>query len=217
MKLGSFRLRPTWWGALLALAGCAGGIALGQWQAGRAEENRAAAAAPVPLQVRGRLLSQHTLFLQNRPHHGKIGYYVVQPLQQSGGRTVLVLRGWTAVAALPLPHQGEVILEGVQRPALPRVYEAGPDRGAANVRQNMTIGEFAAWSGLQLEPYVIEQHSALVVTRPPAPADQLAREWPRPDAGVAKHESYALQWYGLAALSIVLFLVLSMRREPSQG
>jgi cytochrome oxidase assembly protein ShyY1 len=110
-----------------------------------------------------------------------------------------------------------VILEGVQRPALPRVFEAGAAQGEANVRQNISIGEYAAWSGLRLEPYVIEQHSALVVTRPPAPADQLVRDWPRPDSGVAKHESYALQWYALAALSVVLFLVLSVRREPGRA
>lgn len=217
MKLGPFRLQPTWWGALLAAAGCAGGVALGQWQEGRAEEKRAAAAAQVPLQVRGQLLSQHTLYLQNRPYHGKLGYYVVQPLQQPSGHNVLVLRGWTAVAALPPPYRGEVILEGVQRPALPRAYEAGGDQGPSHVRQNMTIAEYAAWSGLQLEPYVIEQRSALVVTRPPAPADALVRDWPRPDSGVAKHESYALQWYGLAALSVALFLVLSVRREPRRA
>lgn len=214
MKLGSFRWQPTWWGAALAAAGCAGGIALGQWQSGRAEEKRAAAAAQVPLQVRGRLLGKHTLYMQNRPHHGKIGYYVVQPLQQPDGRNVLVLRGWAAAAVLPPSHEGEVILEGVRRPALPRVYEAGPERGAANVRQNITVVEYAAWSGLQLEPYVIEQHSALGVARPPAPADPLARDWPRPESGVAKHESYAFQWYALAALSVILFLVLSVRRAP---
>jgi cytochrome oxidase assembly protein ShyY1 len=29
---------------------------------------------------------------------------------------------------------------------------------------------------------------------------------------VEKHESYALQWYSLAALAVVLLLVLSIRR-----
>ena len=61
------------------------------------------------------------------------------------------------------------------------------------------------WSGLKLEPYVLEQHSPL--------ADGLARNWPRADAGVDVHESYALQWYSLAALSAVLFVALGIRRE----
>src|SRR5262245_56058468 len=110
MNAGSLRFRPPWWAVALALAGCAAGIALGNWQTGRADEKRAAAAA-APVQARGELLAQHTFFLQNRFHHGKPGYYVVQPLRGRNGRSVLVLRGWSAVAAVPRAPAGEVILE----------------------------------------------------------------------------------------------------------
>src|SRR6185436_8579500 len=220
-----FSFRPPWWAAALAAAGCAAGIALGNWQSDRAAGKRATAAAQVPLKLRGELLVRHTLYLQNRPHHGKPGYYVVQPLRQADGRNVLVLRGWSAVNALPPVPRGEVILEGVRRHGLPRILEVGtpdvgtPDagtaagagRGASNVRQNMTVDEYAAWSGLALEPYVIEQRSGLVVTQPPAPLDSLARDWPRVDAGAEKNESYALQWYSLAVLSLVLLIVLNLK------
>ena len=196
----------------LAAAGCAAGIARGNWQSDRAADKRATAAAQVPFKLRGELLAQHTLYLQNRPHHGKPGYYVVQPLRQADGRNVLVLRGWSAVNALPPAPRGEVILEGVRRQGLPRVYEVGAERAAGNVRQNMTVDEYAAWSGLALEPYVIEQRSGLVVTRPPAPPDSLARDWPRAESGAEKNDAYALQWYALAALSVILFVVLGFKR-----
>ena len=55
------------------------------------------------------------------------------------------------------------------------------------------------------DSYVIEQHSAL--------DDGLIRDWPRPDLGVEMHESYALQWYSLAALSVVLLFALNFKRE----
>ena len=210
-----FSFRPPWWAAALAAAGCAAGIALGQWQAGRAEEKRAAAAAQIPLKLRGELLAQHTLYLQNRAHRGKPGYYVVQPLRQPNGRNVLVLRGWSALNALPPAPRGEVILEGVRRQGLPRILEvgtaAGAERVAGNLRQNMTLDEYAAWSGLSLEPYVIEQRSGLVVTQPPAPPDSLARDWPRADSGAEKNDAYALQWYALAALSLILFFFLNLK------
>jgi surfeit locus 1 family protein len=215
MKPG-LRFRPPWWAAVLAAAGCAAGIALGNWQADRAAQKRAAGAA-APVQVRGELLAQHTLFLQNRVHQGKSGYYVLQPLRERSGRSVLVLRGWSAVAALPRTPSGEVILEGARRERPPRALEAGGKAEDGNVRQNVTIAEFASWSGLSLEPYVIEQSSALVVTQPPAPSDGLARDWPRPEAGAEKNESYALQWYSLAALSILLFFFLNLKigkRQP---
>ena len=217
-----FSFHPPWWAAALAAAGCAAGIALGNWQSDRAADKRAAGAAQVLLKLRGELLAQHTLYLQNRPHHGKPGYYVVQPLRQADGRSVLVLRGWSAVNALPPAPGGEVILEGVRRQGLPRVLEVGiPDAGTAagaasapgNVRQNVTVDEYAAWSGLALEPYVIEQRSGLVVTRPPAPPDSLMRDWPRAESGAGKSDAYALQWYALAALSVILFFVLNIRRK----
>src|SRR5947208_2915105 len=65
-------------------------------------------------------------------------------------------------------------------------------------------GEFAADTGLALQPIVIEQRSDS--------GDGLLREWPRPDAGIERHESYALQWYSLAALAVILAAVLSFRR-----
>jgi cytochrome oxidase assembly protein ShyY1 len=210
------RFRPPWWAVALAAAGCAAGIALGNWQSGRADEKRAAGAA-APVKARGELLARHTLFLQNRVHRGKPGYYVLQPLRGRDGRCVLVLRGWSAVAAVPRTPAGEVILEGIRRERPPRALEAGGGREEGNVRQNITIGEFASWSGLPLEPYVIEQSSALVVTQPPAPSDGLARDWPRPEAGAEKNDSYALQWYSLAALSLLLLLFLNLKiekREP---
>jgi cytochrome oxidase assembly protein ShyY1 len=53
-------------------------------------------------------------------------------------------------------------------------------------------------------PVVIEQHSDS--------GDGLVREWPRPDLGIEKHESYSLQWYSFAVLAVALTVVLSFRR-----
>jgi surfeit locus 1 family protein len=69
----------------------------------------------------------------------------------------------------------------------------------------VSVAEFSAWSGLALEPWILEQHSAL--------EDGLLRDWPRAGSGVEKHESYALQWYSLAALSLILFLALNFKIE----
>ena len=55
-----------------------------------------------------------------------------------------------------------------------------------------------------LAPFFVEQRSAL--------DDGLLRDWPRPDSGVEKHEAYALQWYSLAALAVVLAAVFSFKK-----
>ena len=241
MRLAGFEFRPRWWGFLLAAAGCAAGIALGNWQSGRAAERREAAAAleaaqrapaleisgvavdPASLAlkhvaVRGEFLPGYTVLLDFRLHHGRPGYHVVQPMRiAQSGLHVLVLRGWV-VAELQrdrLPSivtpAGEQRIEGLAFERLPQFLEP---KGAARtcrpgpmpcVWQNLRIDAFGAWSGLSLQPVMIEQHSEL--------ADGLARDWERPEAGYRKNEMYALQWYSLAALSVALFLVLSFRRD----
>jgi surfeit locus 1 family protein len=127
---------------------------------------------------------------------------------------VLVNRGWLPAAATrdQLPPvrtpAGEVSLQGLRLDHLPRAFEPAGMKGKGAregiVWQNVPIGEFAAWSGLALEPYVLEQHSAL--------DDGLVRDWPRAGAGADMHESYALQWYSLAVLSVLLFIGLNLKR-----
>ena len=212
-----FRFRAPWWAWLLALAGCAAGIALGQWQSGRAADKRAAAAeATRPIELRGELLAAKTLYLANRLHHGRTGFQVLQPLQSATGEAVLVLRGWIPAApgaqappAVATPA-GPLLLRGSRLDRLPRALEPPGAPHAGNVRQNITLDEFASWAGMALAPYVLQQRSG--------PEDGLQRDWPAPDAGAEKNDSYALQWYGLALLSLVLFVVLNVRREgPSRS
>src|SRR3954466_3266812 len=228
---GEYSFRPRAWAFAAAATAAAAGIALGHWQAGRAAEKRALGArleqafkAP-PLEIpdrkidprdyvmkhvaaRGRFADEHTVYLDNKLRHGRPGYEVVTPLRLDGVY-VLVNRGWIAAAKTRavLPHvpapPGEVRVEGLGLARLPHALELGaPQPG--KVRQNVDLSALEKETGLRLQPIVIEQHS-------PAP-DGLTRDWPRPDTGIDKHESYALQWYSLAALAAVLFVALSFRR-----
>lgn len=209
--ISGYSFRPRAWAFALAAAGCAAGIALGNWQAGRAAEKRAAAAAEKRLSLRGEFLERYTVLLDNKVNRGRPGYHVVQPLRLADGRHVLVNRGWVAAPAHreQLPQlrtpPGVHEIEGRVLEHFPRAYDPSGARPEGRVWQNVEVTTFAAWSGLRLEPYVLEQHS-------PFP-DGLARNWLPADSGAGKHESYALQWYALAALSVLLFVVLSLRRE----
>lgn len=241
MRLAGFAFRPRWWGFLLAGAGCAAGVALGNWQWGRAEERRAAAAAleaaqraptlelrgetvdPARLALRhvavgGEFLPGYTVLLDFRVHRGRPGYHVLQPMRiAQSGLHVLVLRGWIAAdlhrERLPslVTPAGERRIEGIALERLPQFLEPAPPSDACRpgpvpcVWQNLRIDAYGAWSGLRLQPLLIEQSSEL--------EDGLERHWERPEAGFRKNEMYALQWYLLAALSVALFFVLSFRRE----
>jgi surfeit locus 1 family protein len=229
--LSGYSFRPRAWAFVAAAAACAAGIALGNWQAGRAAEKRAlgarleqamrATAIEIPsesvkaellvmqhVSAKGRFVDEHTVYLDNKLRRGRPGYEVVTPLRLDGMH-VLVNRGWVeagksrhVLPQVPTPA-GEQRIEGLARERVPRVLEPGPS-ARGKVRQNIDLQAFGQETGLRLQPIVIEQHS-------PA-ADGLLREWPRPDAGIEKHEAYALQWYSLAGLAVVLFVVLSLRR-----
>ena len=210
-----YAFRPPAWALALAVAGCAAGILLGNWQTDRAAQKRAAGAAVEQASLRGEFEPKYTVYLDNKIHHGRPGYEIIQPLRATGGKLVLVNRGWLASGAsrdrLPeiRTQAGEVALSGVRLKRLPQALapEAGKTEG--KVWQNVTLEGFAAWSGLALEPWVLEQHSDL--------DDGLLRDWPRAGSGVEMHESYALQWYSLAALSLILFFALNLKIETPKS
>jgi surfeit locus 1 family protein len=208
-----YSFRPRVWALVLAALACAAGIALGHWQTRRAEQKKALGAELAAKQIaaRGTFLPQHSVLLDNKLRHGRPGYEVITPLRLADSdEHVLVNRGW--IAAPPtrdvLPQvrtpQGEVQVAGIALERLPRALQmSDPSRGT--IRQNLDIKAYGEETGLRLRPMVIEQHSAI--------DDGLIREWPRPDAGIEKHESYALQWYSLAALAVVLAAVFSFRKK----
>jgi surfeit locus 1 family protein len=165
----------------------------------------------VNVTLQGALIAKYTVLLDNKLYRGRPGYQVVQPLRLADGKHVLVNRGWVAAgpsrAQLPEVRTpaGEVTLTGVRQAHFARVYQPAAARPEGIVWPGVSIEQFAAWSGLALENWVIEQHSAL--------ADGLVRDWPAPDLGVEMHEMYALQWYSLAALSVILLLALNIKRH----
>lgn len=208
--LRGYSFRPRLWPLALAAAACAAGIALGNWQARRADDKRALADNVQHIAVHGEFLPERTVFLDNKVRHHRAGYEVVTPLRLGEGIHILVNRGW--VAAPPTRDQlpevvtprGPVRVEGIVLPRLPRALKLG-DPGKGRVRQSVDLKAFAVETGLPLQAFVIEQHRGI--------ADGLLREWPRPDAGIEKHQSYSFQWYALAGLALVLGIVFSFRKR----
>jgi surfeit locus 1 family protein len=224
--IAGYAFRARWWALTAAALACAAGIALGNWQARRADEKRvvgerlAAALQSPPIEIapdtleaksyvlkrvaaRGHFVAEHTVYLQNRIRRGRVGYEVLTPLRISNSDFhLLVNRGWLEAPQAPAPP-GEVRIEGIALERLPRMLQLKEDP-QSRVRQNLDLDAYAAQTGLRLHPIVMEQHSDS--------GDGLARDWPRPDAGIEKHQSYALQWYSLALLAVALALVFSFRK-----
>ncbi|HUQ24827.1 MAG TPA: SURF1 family protein [Burkholderiales bacterium] len=128
--LAGYSFRPRLWALGLALAACAAGIALGNWQSRRAEEKRAAAAALESKRVslRGVFRAELTVLLDNKIRDPRVGYEVVTPLRLADGAHVLVNRGWFARDAKePAPPKGEVRIEGIALERLPPALRLGEE------------------------------------------------------------------------------------------
>jgi surfeit locus 1 family protein len=235
MRLGfRFRLIPF----IVTVALVVLGISLAQWQTRRAEEKlalqaslRARQAEPVirldsvptvPVEqleyrrvlLKGSFVQDWPIFIDNRPHDGVAGFYLLMPFKIAASNLhVLVARGWfprdmrdrTRMPAIQTP-QGTVEIEGMAKRDIGHVMQLGTldaPRPRAIV-QNFDIDAFARDSGLHVVPFVVEQISEL--------PDGLRRDWPMPAVDVDRHRAYAFQWYALAAMALIFFVVTGFRR-----
>lgn len=234
----SFRFR--WVPFIAALTVAAIGLMLGNWQTRRAHEKevieaklieRARAPAvvigatpkdPGEMEYRrvsatGSFVGNWNIYLENRPHQGAPGFYVLTPLKIAGSDThILVVRGWVKrdiadrarLPAIATPA-GQVEIGGIARTSTGHVLQLGtaePLKPNAIV-QNADIADIGRAAKIALQPFVIEQTSEA--------GDGLIRDWPRPSSGADKHRGYAFQWYALAATAFLFFVVTGFRRGRS--
>ena len=172
------------------------------------------------VKVSGQFVAGWPLYLNNRPQAGRAGFYLVMPLKIAGSDShVLVARGWLprhAGDATRLPPyataDGTVTVDGIVKAGVGHIMQLGipePVRPGAIV-QNIDPAQFAQASGLKLQPFFIEQSG-------PAPAAEgLVRDWPAPSLGVEKHQGYAFQWYALAVMALLFFVITGFSRETDQ-
>lgn len=163
------------------------------------------------VRLEGRWLPERTVYLDNRQMQGRVGFFVLTPLQLADSPTVvLVQRGWAprnfenraALPAVQTPSDS-VVVEGRMAPPPSKLYEPGPSSAGA-IRQNLDLAQFQQETGLPLL-------QDLSVVQTGAASDGLLREWPEINLGVDKHYGYAAQWFALAALIVVLYAWFQLR------
>ena len=208
-------------------------VYLGRWQVDRGDEKAARQAllesrmheAPVRLTgavpsaepllyrhvtARGEYLAERQIFIDNQIHDGRAGFHVITPLALAGGAAVLVNRGWIARDArypqapeVAVPP-GVVEVHGLATLPPARYLELSTDTVAGSVWQNLSIERYREHTRLAVLPVVVLLDS-------PSPGLAAVRE--KPDAGIAKHQEYALTWFSLAATALALWIVLNLRRR----
>lgn len=235
---GSPRRRPRWLPPLAAVICTALTAAAGNWQLYRAHAKeslqqayeRAASDAPIRLstalirpsdlrmkkiETEGEFVPDGLVLLDNKTRNGEAGYEIVMPLRIAGSSTmhVLINRGWIAAGrerarlpAIKTPH-GTVKIMGMA--TIPgRFLELSKSEPAGPVWQNLTVERYVAYTGIQVQPVVVQQQNEL--------EDGLSRSWDRPDFGIARHYGYAVQWFSLCGLIIFLYVLFHVKSSRSK-
>jgi len=211
-------------------------VSLGRWQWHRGEAKQAVwaeferNAASVPLGTRefdsidrfarlelsGTYEPEHQFLLDNRSHAGQPGYEVLTLFRTSDGRRMLVNRGWvpfggyrdrlpdvSMAAGTPVTISGRI--DELPSGGLSSGH-AAPDSNATwpKVTSFPTHDELANALGAKLQ-------QRLLLLDPEAPGGYV-REWSPPGMPPSRHFSYAIQWWGFAAVLLVLYFGLNFRK-----
>jgi surfeit locus 1 family protein len=167
------------------------------------------------LELSGTFEPDHQFLLDNRSHAGQPGYEVLTPFRTTDGRRVLVNRGWVPFGGYRdrLPDVSMASSPATIRGRIDELPSAGlasghaaPDSSASwpKVTSFPTHAELAGALGAAL------QHR-IVLLDPDAPGGYV-REWSPPGMQPSRHFSYAIQWWGFAAVLLVLYFGLNFRK-----
>ena len=236
---GRRRFRPTLQASLCTLAALILLLGLGIWQLDRRtwkanliherETRMAAAAIDLPadlsdaealahrrVAVTGRFLHDHEVRLANKIHKKTVGRHILTPLRTSDGRHLIVDRGWVPMA-LADPEtraagqiSGDQRLSGVLRPGGWQGYALfkpanAPDEGLYNWPDLAEIARRAGLADPVITLYLLLDPQDVPGGYP------LAVETPidLPD----NHLQYAITWYALALVLLVIYVVFHWHPE----
>jgi len=242
VKNSNYHFKPNLWLLFIAVLALALFIRLGYWQLSRAEEKEAqflqlqtyakqpAITIPPTLvdlegikfrraEVRGYLVAELTVLLDNKVYNGVAGYHVLTPLRiENSNMHVLVNRGWIAAGAnrMELPKvntpAGHISIIGTVISPDIKTIALSTDQVSGKVWQNFELARYQEMVDIVLQPIMLLQDENVDWV-----ADGLIRKWERPDSGSAKNFGYAVQWFSLAVVTFFIYILLNVKRKDPQG
>lgn len=172
-------------------------------------------AAFMRVRLTGRYEPDHHYLVDNRPRRGEPGYWAVTRFRADDGRVFLVNRGWLAappsrdeLPPVPTPQDG-VTVTGVIWPDTGLTPLLAPDPWGADWPrrvQRLDVARMAA-QGDAVVPVEVRLEDGQPGVFEPAPVDMtFAPE---------RHQGYAVQWFGLAAVLALGYVIFGFRRSET--
>ncbi len=235
MTLAGFQFKPKLWAVVVTICMVWIFLELGKWQLSRADQRNSRQeqleqlsrepVVTVPgslikledflyrqVEAKGRYQPEYTIFLDNKTYKGRAGYHVLTPLQIANSDWhVIINRGWVPVGydrsilpEIPTVTDETLIMGTVVSPEL-KMLELSDHAASGAVWDSFNLERYKEETGLDLQPIMILQKSKI--------EDGLIRDWDRPDSGASKNIGYAIQWFTFAITTIIIFLVLNVKRS----
>lgn len=237
IRIGSRQFAPSLFGTVLMLALLGVLLSLGRWQLHRADEKRAlfeafaagagstlaadGPGAPLPryqhVSASGRYDPAAQILVDNMTAaDGRAGYFVITPFQTAAGPWLLINRGWvpmgndrSVLPPVPAPNGERSIRGRVDHLPQPGIHMGTPAplKPPFPVRATYPSPETirALMGGREWS------QRAEVILLDAGEPDGFVREWSAPGFPPMRHVGYAVQWFGLSAALVVLYVVSSLK------
>lgn len=172
----------------------------------------------MPVRFRGYFDNEHSFLLDNKIFEGQAGFEVLSPFYTSAGELVFINRGWIAQNAyreiLPSVDQvnEEVELEGSVYSPLGEQFMLGLDANSDSwprIIQSLNINSMASALSTNVEPFPYS------VRLGPFQPGVYVRYWPVISTTPEKHRAYAVQWFSMTAVLILLYFFVSTKTDAT--
>ncbi len=239
MQIGIFQFKPTKSVSLITLVVFIILIGLGVWQLNRAQyKTQTQQALTLSLQqleleiflpisekqnyrfrhvrMNGYFDKDHQYLLDNRVEKGRPGFLVITPFIYANGKAVvLVNRGWLPLGQTrdDLPDisvtDKQQLIHGILADLPGKLPSFGISKVESNgqwprIIRDVEIDQINQELGYTMPPYLLQlaqQNEAAY-----------AQNWRPVASGPEKNQSYAIQWFAMALVILILYIGLNSRR-----
>ncbi len=232
------RFTPSWKMLILTAVLVSLFLRLGFWQLHRADEKEQMLAAQkeqeqlnpiqwdgqqqLPLQyqrlkVEGHYLPQ-VFLLDNQHYQHQFGYNVVSAFEMADGSVIMVDRGWVpgdlsrqVVPEVKIP-QGDLQLAGMAYFPNKNQWILGPN---FEQRANNTI-IFERFDKKLLSQVLQKAVYPFIIRLDKQNAHGFVREWKIVSMPPQRHLAYALQWFAMALVLLIIFVALNLKKRNEE-